>query len=166
VSAFKLVSSSSLTLSHPRPFSQPLSLSLSHARSQVAVIVCAFGLFLFLLPPIPGVPVYLFAGVVLVASLEDSLGFWPAVFLTSLLCLGIKLTACTIQQKVRRFVKSRGLATAAGRPRAEDTARSACGEVRSRTRGKGRSGGQPPTAMQKLRIVMIRVRRGATENGP
>ena len=66
----------------------------------VTVIVCAFGIFLFLLPPIPGVPVYLFSGVVLVASLDDSMGFWPAVFVTSILCLCIKLTACTIQQKV------------------------------------------------------------------
>jgi membrane protein DedA with SNARE-associated domain len=70
------------------------------APGMVAVIVCAFGIFLFLLPPIPGVPVYLFAGVVLVASLDDSMGFWPAVFITSILCLCIKLTACAIQQKV------------------------------------------------------------------
>jgi len=66
----------------------------------VMMIVVVFGIGLFLLPPVPGVPVYLFAGVVLVNSLQGDLGYWFAIFITSLVCLMIKLIACSIQQKV------------------------------------------------------------------
>jgi len=66
----------------------------------VTGVTVAFGIFLFLMPPVPGVPVYLFAGVVMVNSLQDEVGFWPGIFITSGVCLFIKLTACAIQQKV------------------------------------------------------------------
>lgn len=68
------------------------------------------GLCLFLLPPVPGVPVYLFGGVVLTAKLQDQYrffdqeksgeaGFWCAVFLISCICLTLKLLAVFMEQK-------------------------------------------------------------------
>ncbi|KAK3258072.1 hypothetical protein CYMTET_32867 [Cymbomonas tetramitiformis] len=62
-------------------------------------IFVVVGISLFLLPPVPGVPVYLTGGVILVNAYEDSLGFWGAILLCITVCFFIKLSACTIQQK-------------------------------------------------------------------
>jgi hypothetical protein len=67
----------------------------------VTLVILAIGIFLFLLPPVPGVPIYLFAGVVMVNSLDKEFdNFWLAIWVVTVVCLCIKLTACTIQQKV------------------------------------------------------------------
>ena len=69
----------------------------------VTGIIIAIGLFLFLLPPVPGVPIYLTGGILLVASGRDhpnpSLGIWGSVVYTGFVSLAIKLFACTLQQK-------------------------------------------------------------------
>jgi hypothetical protein len=68
-----------------------------------AVVLVSFvvlGVGMFLLPPVPGPPVYLTGGVLVVGALEESLGFWPAVMACILLCWFTKLVSCAIQQKL------------------------------------------------------------------
>ena len=70
----------------------------------VTGIIIAIGLFLFLLPPVPGVPIYLTGGILLVASgryhtQPFALGIWGSVVYTGFVSLAIKLFACTLQQK-------------------------------------------------------------------
>lgn len=60
----------------------------------------AVGITMFLLPPVPGVPVYVAGGVILVSSARDSLGFYGAILLTLAVCFGLKLSAIAIQQKL------------------------------------------------------------------
>jgi len=65
-----------------------------------ALILCmtfAAGMVLFMLPPVPGPPIYLFGGFVI--SDKCPFGFaWGAV-ICILLCFVLKLTACAVQQK-------------------------------------------------------------------
>lgn len=61
-----------------------------------ATFIC--GLCCFLLPPVPGVPVYLFAGLVLGSTCPW--GFWPGSIIAVGLGWILKLTACAIQQRV------------------------------------------------------------------
>ncbi|KAK3282646.1 hypothetical protein CYMTET_9626 [Cymbomonas tetramitiformis] len=72
---------------------EPLSLGV------VIVIFVFVGLTMFLLPPVPGVPVYLTGGIVMTQAAEDSMGFFPGLFMSSFVCLGIKLMAIVMQQK-------------------------------------------------------------------
>lgn len=73
---------------------EPLSLI------QVVVIFVFVGLIMFLLPPVPGVPVYLTGGIVMTQAAEgDGMGFFPGLFVSSFVCLGIKLMAIVMQQK-------------------------------------------------------------------
>lgn len=72
----------------------------------VSLVIVGVGMFLFLLPPVPGVPIYLTGGIILIKAGTDHqesatgfLGAWPAVGVTCGLCLCIKLFACTLQQK-------------------------------------------------------------------
>lgn len=70
------------------------------------------GMFLFMLPPVPGPPIYLFAGIVIPKAGELALhvgpetrgvypqGFWLGAVLTVSLCFFMKLSACTVQQKM------------------------------------------------------------------
>jgi len=55
------------------------------------------GLFCFLLPPVPGPPVYLFGGVLLAEYCPW--GFWPGTIICILVSWLLKLTACAMQQK-------------------------------------------------------------------
>eukprot|EP00050_Salpingoeca_kvevrii_P011627 m.16864 g.16864 ORF g.16864 m.16864 type:complete len:889 (-) comp3542_c0_seq1:1263-3929(-) len=66
----------------------------------VTAIFFVIGLIMFLLPPVPGVPVYLAGGVILVASARESLGFWGATTYSSFICFFIKLMAIACQQKL------------------------------------------------------------------
>ncbi len=67
----------------------------------VTGIIWAVGLFLFLLPPVPGVPIYLTGGILLVASGKKTFDGVPmAVVYTGCISIMIKLVACTVQQKV------------------------------------------------------------------
>jgi hypothetical protein len=66
----------------------------------VIFIFYAIGLFMFLLPPVPGVPVYLAGGIILVKKFEDSgTSFAMSLLFTSLICTCIKLNAVAMQQK-------------------------------------------------------------------
>jgi len=65
---------------------------------------------MFLLPPVPGVPVYLSGGVILTRPIERALGgdghggdlhaYGMALVVVCGICLGIKLLAVVVQQKV------------------------------------------------------------------
>ncbi|CAD7941072.1 unnamed protein product [Amoebophrya sp. A25] len=63
------------------------------------------GLGCFLLPPVPGPPVYLFGGLVVVDAFEKAntddpeTGFWLGLALTCVVSLILKLHACAMQQK-------------------------------------------------------------------
>jgi len=57
-------------------------------------ILCGVGMFLFLLPPVPGVPIYLTGGIVLVSSIRDQLGSLAlGIVITFFVSLFIKLLA-------------------------------------------------------------------------
>ncbi|CAK8994381.1 unnamed protein product [Durusdinium trenchii] len=56
------------------------------------------GMVLFMLPPVPGPPIYLFGG--LVISEHCPYGFWWGCVICIILCMVLKLSACATQQKV------------------------------------------------------------------
>jgi hypothetical protein len=62
------------------------------------------GLFLFMLPPVPGPAMYLFSGLICSQQCKWNYwgmdGFWWGAIVSVLLCLFMKLSACTIQQKL------------------------------------------------------------------
>eukprot|EP00051_Salpingoeca_urceolata_P005512 m.73872 g.73872 ORF g.73872 m.73872 type:complete len:928 (-) comp14390_c0_seq2:177-2960(-) len=58
------------------------------------------GITMFLLPPVPGVPVYVAGGVILVKSAWGPMGFEGAIAYTCGICFLIKMLAITIQQKL------------------------------------------------------------------
>jgi len=62
------------------------------------VVTFAAGFFLFMLPPVPGPPIYLFGGFVI--SDRCPWGFWWGALCCILLCFVLKLTACAVQQKI------------------------------------------------------------------
>jgi len=76
------------------------------------ILVCTFwaGLFCFLLPPVPGVPVYLFGGFVISAACHQTptkdyapgapQGFAYGVIISIVLGFFLKLAACAMQQKL------------------------------------------------------------------
>jgi hypothetical protein len=66
----------------------------------VLVVFILLGVSMFLLPPVPGPPVYLTGGVLLVGSMEDQLGFWGATAVCVLVCWFVKLLSCSLQQKL------------------------------------------------------------------
>lgn len=80
-----------------------LSYILADVNLFVVYIVFFFiGLSMFLLPPVPGVPVYLTGGVLLVkrsSNLDDDGEFWLGIFAASVWCFLIKLCAIVGQQK-------------------------------------------------------------------
>jgi len=76
------------------------------------ILLCTFaaGLSCFLLPPVPGVPVYLFGGFVIAAACHSSEGrdlapgapdgFWIGAMISVVLGFFLKLAACAMQQKL------------------------------------------------------------------
>jgi hypothetical protein len=76
-------------------------ISIMKDYSPAVVLVCfvLLGVGMFLLPPVPGPPVYLTGGVLLVGSMEDSMGFWGATLACVFVCWFVKLVSCTLQQK-------------------------------------------------------------------
>ena len=63
-------------------------------------IFFAIGFTMFLLPPVPGVPVYLAGGVILTSAAEISgMGFGASCLFSIAVCFGIKLAAICVQQK-------------------------------------------------------------------
>ena len=81
----------------------------------VIIVILAVGIFLFLLPPVPGVPIYLVGGIILIAAgtkyqpdANDGTGVVMAVVVTFCVGLTLKLFACTVQQKCfGGFLKSK-----------------------------------------------------------
>ena len=55
---------------------------------------------LFMFPPIPGLPIYLTGGIVLVSVGRESLGLSVSILYACAVSLLLKLFACTIQQKL------------------------------------------------------------------
>lgn len=79
------------------------------------IIFVLVGLGMFLAPPIPGVPVYISGGIILVANIQDRWGFVLACVYASMICYLLKFCAILMQQvligrqlsgfvTVRRFV--------------------------------------------------------------
>ena len=66
----------------------------------VTCIVVAVGMVLFMLPPIPGLPIYLTGGIVLVSVGKESLGLWGSIAYACVVSLLLKLLACAVQQKL------------------------------------------------------------------
>mmetsp|Transcript_29865 Transcript_29865/g.85520 ORF Transcript_29865/g.85520 Transcript_29865/m.85520 type:complete len:1039 (+) Transcript_29865:141-3257(+) len=64
----------------------------------ICVATFLAGMVLFMLPPIPGPPIYLFGGVVI--SERCPWGFWWGSLVCIILCFVLKLTACAMQQKI------------------------------------------------------------------
>ena len=54
-------------------------------------IFYAVGLFMFLLPPVPGVPVYFAGGIIVVKKAELEYGFYPAMLICIGVCFSIKV---------------------------------------------------------------------------
>merc|ERR1719215_1116475 len=55
-------------------------------------------MFLFMLPPVPGPPIYLFGGIVLADTCPW--GFWWGALCNVVLGFVLKLSACAVQQKL------------------------------------------------------------------
>ena len=60
------------------------------------LIFVGIGLVMFLLPPVPGVPVYLAGGVILTNAAKASCGFWGGAAFTVAVCCGIKFCAIAL----------------------------------------------------------------------
>jgi len=73
----------------------------------VCVLVYAVGLIMFLLPPVPGVPVYIFAGIVIADVSSRKLGdngFYIGIFIACCIGFFCKLLACTLQYYIGYFL--------------------------------------------------------------
>lgn len=69
----------------------------------VAVVIFVFiaiGVFMFLLPPIPGPPVYITGGLLIVGAMEKDIGFWSAAVVAILVNEFTKLFSSALQQKL------------------------------------------------------------------
>jgi len=65
----------------------------------VTGIMVGVGLLMFLLPPVPGVPIYLTSGIVMLAAGREMLGIVGSLVYGCFVSLILKLLACTLQQK-------------------------------------------------------------------
>lgn len=75
-------------------------------------IFVTVGMTMFLLPPVPGAPVYMASGVLVTSAARDTLGYLPAILYAIAVGFCIKLCACAMQQKgfggnLRRSVRVR-----------------------------------------------------------
>ncbi|GMI36871.1 hypothetical protein TeGR_g4212 [Tetraparma gracilis] len=66
----------------------------------VSGMMIAIGITLFLLPPVPGVPIYFVSGLMLVGVCEKDMGLGGGTIYCICLGLVLKLCACTLQQKM------------------------------------------------------------------
>jgi hypothetical protein len=74
---------------------EPMSLAA------VVIIFTVVGATMFLLPPVPGLPVYLSGGLIVTKAAEKEFGFWGACFFASVVSFLIKDPfALTMQQKL------------------------------------------------------------------
>mmetsp|Transcript_13145 Transcript_13145/g.19666 ORF Transcript_13145/g.19666 Transcript_13145/m.19666 type:complete len:912 (+) Transcript_13145:99-2834(+) len=65
----------------------------------VSGILCGVGVAMFLLPPVPGVPVYLTLGIVLAAQGYETLGWMGSISYSTAVGLVLKLFSSAMQQK-------------------------------------------------------------------
>jgi hypothetical protein len=65
----------------------------------VTGILVGVGMIMFLLPPVPGVPIYLTLGIVIIPVGQEKIGLVPSVLYAIVVSLCLKLLACTLQQK-------------------------------------------------------------------
>jgi len=68
----------------------------------ITLILCSIGLGMFLLPPVPGVPIYMTLGMILIPVGQSECGWapWQCILYGLCVSLALKLIACTVQQKV------------------------------------------------------------------
>jgi len=66
----------------------------------VTALLVAIGMTMFLLPPVPGVPIYLTLGIVIIPTGRESFGLFGSVVYALGVSLCLKLLACTLQQKL------------------------------------------------------------------
>eukprot|EP00560_Eucampia_antarctica_P005527 CAMPEP_0197842018 /NCGR_PEP_ID=MMETSP1437-20131217/46504_1 /TAXON_ID=49252 ORGANISM="Eucampia antarctica, Strain CCMP1452" /NCGR_SAMPLE_ID=MMETSP1437 /ASSEMBLY_ACC=CAM_ASM_001096 /LENGTH=758 /DNA_ID=CAMNT_0043451845 /DNA_START=35 /DNA_END=2308 /DNA_ORIENTATION=- len=72
----------------------------------VTGILSSVSLIMFLLPPVPGLPIYLTVGIVVVAVGGESIGYIYSMLYAIALSLVLKLLACSLQQKlIGEFLK-------------------------------------------------------------
>ena len=78
-----------------------VSMAADSTVGVATAIIVLVGLGLFLLPPVPGAPIYLAAGVLLTENgTKNGMTVVMAVCYANAISLGVKLVACTLQQKV------------------------------------------------------------------
>ena len=78
-----------------------VSMAADSSVGVATAIIVLVGLGLFLLPPVPGAPIYLAAGVLLTENgTKNGMTVVMAVCYANAISLGVKLVACTLQQKV------------------------------------------------------------------
>eukprot|EP00586_Coscinodiscus_wailesii_P003085 CAMPEP_0172490614 /NCGR_PEP_ID=MMETSP1066-20121228/21102_1 /TAXON_ID=671091 /ORGANISM="Coscinodiscus wailesii, Strain CCMP2513" /LENGTH=555 /DNA_ID=CAMNT_0013259167 /DNA_START=665 /DNA_END=2329 /DNA_ORIENTATION=- len=80
----------------------------------VTGVMVAVGVFLFLLPPIPGVPIYLAFGVVAIPAGQSVFGLVGSIGYSIAVCFVMKLFSVALQQKLiganlKRFVSIRAI---------------------------------------------------------
>ena len=68
--------------------------------ASVTAILMGVGLTMFLLPPVPGVPIYLTLGIVIIPVGRDQMGVVGSIAYAMIVSLTVKLLACTLQQKL------------------------------------------------------------------
>jgi len=66
----------------------------------VTALMCLVGVMMFLLPPVPGVPVYLTLGIVLAAQGHETLGWTGSILYATGVGLILKLFSSALQQKM------------------------------------------------------------------
>mmetsp|Transcript_27450 Transcript_27450/g.32013 ORF Transcript_27450/g.32013 Transcript_27450/m.32013 type:complete len:861 (-) Transcript_27450:1289-3871(-) len=66
----------------------------------VTVILVMVGMTMFLLPPVPGVPIYLTLGIVIIPVGREIFGIVLSIIYALAVSLALKLLACTLQQKL------------------------------------------------------------------
>jgi len=66
----------------------------------VTLILVLVGLTMFLLPPVPGVPIYLTLGIVIIPVGQEIFGIYLSIIYAIGISLALKLFACTLQQKL------------------------------------------------------------------
>lgn len=84
-----------------------LNTSLADTSFTVVLgLVFVIGCTMFLLPPVPGLPVYLFAGILIgeKGRQDPSIGFWVACGVATVLSLFTKLCACVGQYMIGYFL--------------------------------------------------------------
>eukprot|EP00929_Paragymnodinium_shiwhaense_P001358 TRINITY_DN101588_c0_g1_i1.p1 TRINITY_DN101588_c0_g1~~TRINITY_DN101588_c0_g1_i1.p1 ORF type:complete len:759 (+),score=175.80 TRINITY_DN101588_c0_g1_i1:140-2416(+) len=89
-------------------FGSGITILLSWVNEQIAPwplwaimsLLFVLGISLFLLPPVPGLPIYFVSGIVISERfVADGYSFWLGCFVASLFCFAIKLAAIALEQK-------------------------------------------------------------------